>query len=592
MTKTLDKWIDSASRLTPVEEIIWGLSILLVALWTDPLQGAQVGTVLLALFCLRAFVGSGGRTITPLGVFALVTLFTAGFPAYVAWDDDRITSDALRGAVTLTFFLTFVACALSWRAATQLSREKVVLPGALLYSGIGMALFAMGYVGRHSALLPGIFVESVAVAGVFLTAFGAWWSRFKVWLWLSLPVVLAMTAVYILQIHSGQGRLRIAALGLGLLLMFSIRFRGMWVKLLTILAGPGALFVFSVLRKAQQERINKGNSANRTGLESLTDPFVTFANLIDLHEQGRFEFQGGINLLTPLTPIAPESWDLPRAIGYELVKYWMPEKATPKYDWYSVAANATGEWYWMWGVTGDIIGALVIGAFLALLNWAVKFSYSFLANKWWAAALFLTAVTFASGFGDMVWGGLHIYWYRSIPRVLVEVSVVIFVSLLLWPFSVARRNNAAVETETDAELGSVSATEDFVSVRGQAQIPTAFEDDQESVPEPATVVAPDEKVEAEPVTQPATEPERVAEPEPAPEPTPVTDTAKPVAPAPEPAVAVDKHDAPDYKKLQIAAAALAAVGAAGAIGWLVRNRSNAEVDARAQEFLREVFNEK
>ena len=121
--------------------------------------------------------------------------------------------------------------------------------------------------------------------------------------------------------RQGQGRLRIAAVGLGLLVLFAIRVRGFWIKLLAIVMGPGALMVFATLRKAHQESINKGNSANRTGLESLTDPFVTFANLVDLHEQGRFEFQGGKNLLTPLTPIAPESWDLPRAVGYESVSY-------------------------------------------------------------------------------------------------------------------------------------------------------------------------------------------------------------------------------------------------------------------------------
>ena len=558
MTKTLDKWINSVAKMIVVEEVIWGLTILLVALWSDPLQGAQIGTVLLALFCLRAFIGSGGRTITPLGVFALVTLFTAGYPAYVAWDDNRITSDALRGAVALTFFLTYVACSLSWRAAREFRRGKVVLPGAYLYSVIGIVLFALGYTIRSSELLPGIIVESIAVAGVFLTAMGAWWSRSKVWLWLSFPVVVAMAAVYVLQIHSGQGRLRIAALGLGLLLMFSIRFQGMWIKLLTILAGPAALMVLSILRKAHQESISKGNSANRTGLESLTDPFVTFANLLDLHEQGRFEFQGAKNLLTPLTPIAPESWDLPRALGYELVKYWKPEKAIPKYDWYSVAANATGEWYWMGGVSAVVIGALAVGAFLALLNWAMARGYAELEKHWGAVALFISAVTFASGLGDMVWGGLHIYWYRSFPRIILEIAVVAFVAIVLWAVAAVRGPKPAVAAEADTD----AATDTDTEVHSQDDISLDFETERESLPEPVMV----------------------------------TDTAEPVVPEPEPAVAVVKQSAPDNKndnkKLRVAAASFAAAGAVGVIGWLVRNRSNAEVDARAEKLLREMFNEK
>lgn len=94
------------------------------------------------------------------------------------------------------------------------------------------------------------------------------------------------------------------------------------------------------------------------------------------------------------------------------------------------------------------------------------------------------------------------------------------------------------------------------------------------------------------------EPELEPQPEPAAEPEPVmvTDTAEPVVPELEPAVAVVKQSAPDnqndHKKLRVAAASFAAAGAVGAIGWLVRNRSNAEVDARAEKLLREMFNEK
>ena len=94
------------------------------------------------------------------------------------------------------------------------------------------------------------------------------------------------------------------------------------------------------------------------------------------------------------------------------------------------------------------------------------------------------------------------------------------------------------------------------------------------------------------------EPELEPQPGPAAEPAPVmvTDTAEPVVPEPEPAVAVVKQSASDnkndHKKLRVAAASFAAAGAVGAIGWLVRNRSNAEVDARAEKLLREMFNEK
>lgn len=567
MTKAIDVGIARISQLTAIEAVLWLFSVVVVTSWTDSLQGAQIGTILLALFCLRTFLGNGGRTITPLGVFTLVTLFTAAFPAYEAWDDTRVSAEALRTAVGLTYLLTFLVTMISWRFGREIRFDKKVLPGRWLFILIGLALYAFSYQFRASNLLPGIIIESPAIVGILLVAFGAWWSRSVILLVLSLPVVLGMSAVYVLDIHSGQGRLRIAAVGLGLLVLFAIRVRGFWVKLLAVLMGPGALMVFATLRKAHQESINKGNSANRTGLESLTDPFVTFANLVDLHEQGRFEFQGGKNLLTPLTPIAPESWDLPRAVGYELVKYWKPEKAIPKYDWYSVAANATGEWYWMWGSIGVVIGGLVLGLGIALFNWAVTRGHAALQTRWWAPALFITAVTFAAGLGDLIWGGLHIYWFRTLPRIGLEIAIAFFVAFVVGIVSLFRGDKTK-STESGAEGNLAFEPVQKPSPIGQAADGPALELDEQPQPEPA------------------------AEPEPV----MVADTAEPVVPELEPAVAVVKQSAPDNKnddkKLRVAAASFAAAGAAGAIGWLVRNRSNAEVDARAEKLLREMFNEK
>ncbi|MCQ9350455.1 hypothetical protein [Corynebacterium sp. 5QC2CO] len=585
MTNAIDAGIARISQLTAIEAVLWLFSVVVVTSWTDPLQGAQIGTILLALFCLRTFLGNGGRMITPLGVFTLVTLFTAAFPAYEAWDDTRVSTEALRTAVGLTYLLTFLVTMISWRFGREIRFDKKVLPGRWLFILIGLVLYAFSYQFRASELLPGIIIESPAIVGILLVAFGAWWSRSVILLVLSLPVVLGMSAVYVLDIHSGQGRLRIAAVGLGLLVLFAIRVRGFWIKLLTILMGPGALMVFATLRKAHQESINKGNSANRTGLESLTDPFVTFANLVDLHEQGRFEFQGGKNLLTPLTPIAPESWDLPRAVGYELVKYWKPEKAIPKYDWYSVAANATGEWYWMWGSIGVVIGGFVLGLGIALFNWAVTRGHAALQTRWWAPALFIAAVTFAAGLGDLVWGGLHIYWFRTLPRIGLEIAVAFFVALVVGIVSVFRGDKTK-SAESSAEEELTSQPEQAASAVEQAADEPAFETDEQLEPELETEPA------AEATAETAVEPEPAAEREPV----TVTDTAESVVSESRPAVAVVKQSVPDNKndnkKLRVAAASFAAAGAVGAIGWLVRNRSNAEVDARAEKLLREMFNEK
>lgn len=597
MKQAVDRAAIAFSRLTRWEMAFWCVVVLLVwasRLWATPLFSAQVGTVALAIFCLRAFVGHGARIITPLGVFSLVTLMTAAFPAYAAWDDSRITPNALSSAVLLTLFFTVVSGLFSWSFGT-FSSNRTVVPGAILFAVLGLAQFLLAYLVKGTGILPSIVVESLAIAGILVMAFGAWWHR-SVWLlFLSLPLVLVFSAVYILQIHSGQGRLRIAALGLGLLVMFSIRVRGLWVKLLSILAGPVALMVFAKLRKAHQEQIHAGNSANRTGLESLTDPFVTFAKLIDLHDQSRFEFQGGRNLLTIFGDIAPSNWELPRAIGYELVKYWMPEKAKPGYEWFSVAANATGEWYWMWGVTGVILGSLAVGALLSALNWGLAEGVNKMAKKWLAVALFICSVTFAAGLSDLVWGGLHIYWARLIPRVLIELVTVCFVAvvMLLWA-KISARDVAEDSGDSDTEGAESNAepgddSEEAVEA-AESEIAETPQSNEVEPELPEAIPAP----EPEPELAPEPEPEAAeAEPEPELEPQPVSAAATAVSGETRQTDVV-KQSAANLdvaRGLRVAAGAAAAVGALGAIGWLLTWRSDAGVQVRAEKWLREILDE-
>ena len=131
---------------------------------------------------------------------------------------------------------------------------------------------------------------------------------------------------------------------------------------------------------------------------------------------------------------------------------------------------------------------------------------------------------------------------------------------------------------------------------------TESTEEEELTSEPVQAVNAIERVADEPVSETDSEPEPVSEVEPEPvpaaepEPVMVADSGEQVVPESGPAVTVVKQSAPDNKndntKLRVAAAAFATAGAAGAIGWLVRTRPNAEVDARAEKLLHEMFNEK
>ena len=208
--------------------------------WGSPMLGAQSATLLLVLLCLRVFIGHGQRAVTPLGIFTLVTLLAGAFPAYVAWDDNRVSATALFVATTSTFFLTFIVTAISWKSFTPIIHSREILPGSWLFALVGAAVFALGYLMRGREVLPGMVVEILVIVGIFFVAWGTWWSKHLSVFVLSMPLLVGMTLIYIFQVHSGQGRLRIAAVGLGLLLLFSLRVPNILIKIAAIVVGPAS----------------------------------------------------------------------------------------------------------------------------------------------------------------------------------------------------------------------------------------------------------------------------------------------------------------------------------------------------------------
>lgn len=215
------------------------------------------------------------------------------------------------------------------------------------------------------------------------------------------------------------------------------------------------------------------------------------------------------------------------------------------------------------GAEGGVIGIGLLAIALIALAIACRYLFKFLQGGLTAAVAF--AVLVAQLFSG--------YYYDSRPLWLFGFAAA-FAMLSLHR---RVRSTAQPETTTDTE----TITE--VHVEPVAETETESGTEAQSELE-AEIPAATEPEDAEPATEP--------EPEPAPEPELVTDAEEPVVLESEPTVGVVKQNAPDNKKLRVATAALAVAGAAGAIGWLVKNRPNAEVDARAEEFLREVFNEK
>lgn len=386
-----------------------------------------VYATVVAVFCVRVFLGHGGTAVTPLGIWALITSLTAGYSGMVGWDDPRVSSEATVGALALTLVQIVGISLFAWGDASSWGRRLGTWSESrILGTGLAWGVL-LGCVGAYR-LVPslGVLTEGVSFVCVFLVALGTWArpdARLISWGSFSVAVVVV---IYVGLLHTGGGRLRIAALCLGVLIVASLRFPAFWIKIATITAIPVALLFLAWYRILFTGETFGGQSG-RTGLESLTDPLITFAAIIDMQRLNELPAQGFANLLTPISFLFPDHWDIPLAFGYEVVSVWNTERYG---SGYSAAANSAGEWFWMAGVVGVILSVPILGLYLRGLNYLIRYGAPTFMDSLIATLVFLGALALAGALGDMVWGGGHVYLYRSVARIATVVAVSLFLFLL------------------------------------------------------------------------------------------------------------------------------------------------------------------
>ena len=205
-------------------------------------------------------------------------------------------------------------------------------------------------------------------------------------------------------------------------------------------------------------------------------------------------------------------------MGYSLVQYWMPDKNTAAYEWFSVAANATGEWYWMGGLFGVVLGGVALGALIAVLNWALSWRYRHIKQQYLPSVVFISAVLLAAALGDLVWGGLHIYWFRSLPRVILAIPLCLVVLAVL---ALAKKWRADTDEVQDSPVAAPVAAEPDVEPDVERDtepdaLVAAHQLDEQTVP-PAEVIAESRAgtvsdIGAAPSQDPITDPDATAVP--------------------------------------------------------------------------------
>ncbi|NII88509.1 hypothetical protein [Corynebacterium glutamicum] len=243
---------------------------------------------------------------------------------------------------------------------------------------------------------------------------------------------------YVFYLHSGTGRLRVAALAFAILMILSLRFQTWFLKLV-ILAGVPLGLLFFAWYRIQFIESTIGSAEGRTGLESLTDPFITFAYFLDLNANGMFSFSGFKNLLTPIAFLLPAGWEIPEAFGYQIVEIWRPESYGTGY---SAAATVVGEWYWMGGELAVFISIPILGGFVRILGKVYAKSISGFEVSPYKTCSLLIVLLLGSSLGDLVWGGIHTFTYRSVVRIFIAAFIVLAISLLtsVWNKKIGHTN--------------------------------------------------------------------------------------------------------------------------------------------------------
>lgn len=386
-----------------------------------------VYAVILIIFCVRVFLGHGGERISPLGIWMIIMAVTGGFSALVGRDDPRVSSIQIATAAALVLLQSVGIAVFAWGRPSLRTRSlQSWTVGREISAVLAWAMLFMVAVIGWLTPVTAIVTEGVGFVCVLVIALTAWARDNARLISIASFWVLLSLVVYVVFLHTGSGRLRIAALGLGMLVIASLRFRTFWIKTSTVILLPLVL-AFMAWYRVFTATAQTGVETERTGLESLTDPLITFSHVIGLTQSQSFEYQGFTNLLTPIGFLFPDDWELPEAFGYELVSVWNTDRFG---SGYSAAATSTGEWFWMAGIVGVLISTVVIGMYLRLLHKVItNFSPAFM-NNLVGTTLLLGAVIAACALGDMAWGGGHVYIYRSVVRIATVIAFGLLLALL------------------------------------------------------------------------------------------------------------------------------------------------------------------
>lgn len=423
-----------ATKLLVVEGAIWATTILIAWWWVlsvtgQGLRSAIVFTSMLSMIAgVRAFLGHGRATVTATGLFSLSTAMFIGYSGVVLAGRSVVAAEwryvALAAAAGLT--AQVVTTALAWSGNRGKSRKRgwLTRKDANWVASAGSVFLLLSVVVDILAPELGGWTAPSAFTSICLLAAGLTWredARLISW---STALVVVALLLYAEVIHSGTGQLRIVALACAVAIIYTARFQKRRLKIAIVALIPVALVWLANNRLALEESLHAGGSAGNTGLESMFAPLNVFSLLLQAHHEQGFVPLYGFNLLSVPALVIPKSiWpEQPWALGYELVRFYAPERYGDGI--FSTVASSTGEGFYNFGWWGLPIVIVVVACALRLLDG--QLSQRLAINRPTILGLLgvVLLAMLAGSVADYTWSGVHTYAARTLLRLPIFLVVV------------------------------------------------------------------------------------------------------------------------------------------------------------------------
>lgn len=405
-----------------IEWIAWLALVATLALAKSFIPESQTLNIAVGIFSvgfgLRVFYGHGQTYVTVLGLFSFALGLFVGFAgAYVALvNDPRVSPGHLGVAILAGFALQVLTVSVGWRgkrsAPPQFPKREVSNWLARWSSALLVVLIFAGVLGVAPEVRG--LVESAAFAATTALAVGLLYrTDVRIGSWQTVTV-LAAVGVYVEIFHTGGGRLRVVALLGAISIIATMAWPRRVLKRIILLATPAALYLLAQYRLDYQESVAYGASSGRTGLESMMVPIVALGRMVQAQGEG-LQLAWGWNLLSFPLSFLPEGWmaNAPQALGYEIVEFYSPDRYG---SGYSLAATATGEAIYNFGLAGILIAAPILAWLCNLVDRRFRIAAAEAHTDRVALVRLAAWATVGGAIADLAWNGWHVFIVRTLTR--------------------------------------------------------------------------------------------------------------------------------------------------------------------------------